>query len=95
MHAMIFPDTYTKSETDNLLANKISSIGNVSLPGHLDIGTTYTNSILRCNANVGGWTGYAEWNAANSYDMYLNMSTTRTDGGWMYFQLNGSSYMQL
>ena len=27
--------------------------------------------------------------------MFLNLSTTRTDGGWMYFKINGDSYMQL
>ena len=55
----------------------------MSLPGHLDIGTTYTNSRLRCNATVGGYTGYAESNAANSYEMCLNLSTTNPNGGWM------------
>ena len=27
--------------------------------------------------------------------MYLHLSTTRTDGGWMYFQINNDDYMQL
>ena len=67
----------------------------MSLPGHLDIGTTYTSSRIRCNAELGGYTGYAELKAANSYDMFLNLSTTRTDGGWMYFKINNDDYMQL
>ena len=87
---------YNKTDTDNLLANKVPNIGDIPLPGMLDIGTSgYTNSRTRCNAEVGGYTGYAELQAANSYDMFLNLSTTRTDGGWMYFKINGDSYMQL
>ena len=62
----------------------------------LDIGTPgYTNSRIRCNAEVSGYTGYAEMGAANSYDMFLNLSTTRTDGGWMYFNINNDDYIQL
>ena len=87
---------YNKTETDTLLADKVSDTGNIDLPGMLDIGTSgYTNSRIRCNAVVGGYTGYAELEAANSYDMYLNPSTTRTDGGWMYFKINNDDYMQL
>ena len=72
---------YTKTDTDALLANKVYNIGDVSLPGMLDIGTTYTNSRIRCNAEVGGHTGYAEPNAAGSWDMLLNLSTTYPNGG--------------
>ena len=62
----------------------------------LDIGTLgYTNSRIRCNAYIGGYTGYAELRAANSYGMFLNLSTTRTDGGWMYVKINNDGCMQL
>ena len=27
--------------------------------------------------------------------MFLNLSTTGTDGGWMYFKINNDDYMQL
>ena len=41
---------YNKTETDTLLADKVSNIGNIDLPGMLDIGTSgYTNSRIRCN----------------------------------------------
>ena len=56
----LFELYYTKGDIDTLLADKISNTGNVSLPGWLDIGTTYTNSRVRCNAVVNGHTGYAE-----------------------------------
>ena len=69
-----------------MFADKVTNIGDVELPGMLDIGTSgYTNSRIRCNAELNGYAGYAELNAASSYDMFLNLSTTRTDGGWMYF----------
>ena len=62
----------------------------------LDIGTSgYTDSRIRCNAEVSGCTGYAELRAATSYDMILNQSKTRADGGWMYFKINNDDYMQL
>ena len=62
----------------------------------LDIGTSdYTNSRIRCNAAVGGYSGYAELKAASSYDIFLNLSTTRTDGGWMYFKINNDDFIQL
>ena len=83
MGSMMFQDSYTKSETDYLLTNIVSNIGNVSVPGHLDICTTYASSRIRCNAEVNNYTGHAELHAANSYDMYLNLSTTYPSGGWM------------
>ena len=62
----------------------------------LDTGTSgYTNSRIRCNADVNGYTGYGELRAASSYDMYLNRSTTRTDGGWMHFKINNNDYIQV
>ena len=76
--------SYSKGDIDTLLADTVPNTGNVSLPGHLDIGATYTSSRIRCNAEVGDYTGYAELKASSSYDMFLNLSTTRTDGGWMY-----------
>ena len=85
----------TKTDTDALFANNVSNIGDISLPGHLDKGTTYTNSRNRCNAEVGGYTGYAELKAASSYGMSLNTQTTSTDGGWMYSKINNDNYMQL
>ena len=86
----------TKGDIDTLLADKVSNTGDIPLPGMLDIGTSaYTKSRIRRNAEIGGYTGYAELQAANSYDMFLNLSATRTDGGLMYFQINGGSYMQL
>ena len=87
---------YSKTATDILLADRVSNIGNIDLPGMLDIGTPgYTNSRIRCNAIVGGYSGYAELKAANSYDMFLNLPTTRIDGGWVYFKINNDDYMQL
>ena len=61
----------------------------------LGIGTSgCTNSRIRCNAVVGGYTGYAELRAATSYDMYLNLNTSYPNGGWMYFKTNNDNFMQ-
>ena len=95
MGSIMFQDSYAKLEPDSLLTNKVSIIGNVSLPGHLGIGTTYTSSRIRCDAEVNGYVGYAELNAASSYDMFLNLSTTKADSGWMHFIINNGDYMQL
>ena len=52
---------YTKTETDTLLADILTNIGDIELPGWLDTGTSgYTNSRIRCNADLNGYTGYAE-----------------------------------
>ena len=56
---------YTKTETGTFLADKLINIGDIELPGWLGIGTSgYTNSRIRCNAEVSGYTGYAEMRAA-------------------------------
>ena len=52
---------YTKTDTDASLANKVFNTGNVPLPCHFDIGTyPYTSSRIRYNAEVNGFTVYAE-----------------------------------
>ena len=86
---------YTKTDTDTLLADTVSNTGNVSLPCHLDIGTTYTSSGIRCNAEVNCYTGYAELKAASSYDMFINLSTRRVNGGWVYHKINNDNYLLL
>ena len=87
---------HTKTESDTLLAGILINIGNIELQGWLDIGTSgYTNSQIRCNADVNGYTGYAELRAASSYDVFLDLSATRTDGGWVYLQVNNGDCIQL
>ena len=87
---------FTQTETDTLLADKLTNIGDTGLPGWLDIGTSgYTDSRIRCNADLNGYTGYAELRAATSWGMYLNLQTTYPNGGWMYFKINNDDYMQL
>ena len=86
---------YTKADTDSLFAHKVSTTGGGSITGHLDVGTSYKYSRIRSHADFNGYTGYAELNAASSCVMYLNLETTRVNGGWVYFKINGESYMQL
>ena len=69
---------YNKTDTHNPLANKLSNTGDIPLPGMLDIGTSgYTNSRIRCNAELGGYTGYGELRAAPSYDMFINLPNNK------------------
>ena len=77
----LFANYTNKTETDNLLANKVSTTGDVYLSRYLDIGTAYHESRLRCNAFTDGFTGYAELRAPTSYDLFLNPETTRPNGG--------------
>ena len=45
---MAFPHSYTESETDNLLSNKISATGYVSISGNVDAPRlSITNTILK------------------------------------------------
>ena len=67
---ILFELYYMKGDIDTLFADKVPNTGNVSLPGHLDICTTYTSSRIRCNAELGGYTGYAELKAASIYGMF-------------------------
>ena len=62
---------YTRTETNELLADKVSTTGDVSISGHLDTGIGYEYSRIRSHAVHNGYTGYAELNAASSYDMFL------------------------
>ena len=93
--AALFEFYYTKGDIDFLLADKISNICDISLPGMLDICTAYTISRIICNAEVGGHTRYAELKANGSWDMFLNLQTTYPNGGWMYFRINTDDYIQL
>ena len=65
--------------------------------GNLDVGsgTTYTNPRTRCNAEVNGYTGYAELKAQSSYDMYVNLQTTRANGGWVYHKIDNDTDLLL
>ena len=71
----LFEFYYTKGDIDTLLTDKVPNTGHVSLPGHLDIGATYTSSRIRCNAELGGYTGYAAIRAESTYDMFLHLPT--------------------
>ena len=62
----LFEFYYTEGDIDTLLTDTVSNTGNVSLPGHLDIGTTYTSSRIRYNAEVNGYTGFAELKAQST-----------------------------
>lgn len=62
---MVFPDTYTNSETFNLLANNISTTGDVSLAGNLNVGSGASASNVRAYATHSGDTSYLEVKAVS------------------------------
>ena len=85
---------YDKAETDYLLANKVSTTGDASISGNLDVGSG-SSSRIRNHASVSGYTGYSELNTASPWDMWINLETTYPNGGWMHFKINNDDYMQL
>ena len=87
----LFEFDYTKGDIHTILTDKVSNTGTRSL-GHWYY---IRGSRIRCNAELGGYTGYAELKAGGGDDMCLNLSATRTDGGWMYFKINNDDYIQL
>ena len=54
---MVFPYSYTKSETFDLLANNVSTTGGAALTRNLDVGPTCTNQIRMHGTGVA--TSYA------------------------------------
>ena len=81
--------------TGNLLADKLINIGDIHYQECLTLVFQDIQIHERCNATVNGYTGYAELKAASSYGLFLNLNTTRTNGGWMYFKINNDDYIQL
>ena len=85
---------YNKTGTDSLLANKVSTTGDASISGNLDVGSGFSSRI-RSHASVNGYTGYSELNTSSPWDLWINLETTYPNGGWMYFKINNDDYMQL
>ena len=75
---------YTKTDTDNLLANEVSTTGDATISGNLDVGSG-SSSRIRSHASASGYTGYSELNTASPWDLWINLQTTYPNGGWMYF----------
>ena len=72
----------------------VNQNGDTIIGGNLDVGSG-SSSKINVHAANNGYTGHAELNAASSFDMYLDLETTRVNGGCVYFTINGDSYMQL
>ena len=77
---MVFPDTYTQSETDTLLAHKVSTTGNVSLSGNLNFGVGASASTIKAYATHDGNTGYIEVYESRRGQCYLNCITNLSYG---------------
>ena len=46
-------------------------------------------------ASNNAYTGHYELHCASPWDLFLNLQTPYPNGGWMYFQINDASFMQL
>ena len=75
--AIVFPYSYTKSETYNLLANKASTTGDVSINGgYLGIRPSQAQSKIKTHVNHVGTTGY------------MHMEGRYRDQGFLHFETN-------
>ena len=60
--------------------------------GNLDVGSG-SSSTINVHAANNGYTGYGGLKAQSSYDLYLNLQTTRVNGGWVHHEVNGDSFL--
>ena len=100
-------DYYKKTDADNMLlsystgsyvdynlANEVSTTGDATISGNLDVGSG-PSSRIGSNASASGYTAYSEVNTASPWDLWINLETIYPNGGWMYFKINNDSCMQL
>ena len=71
---------YNKTENDNLLANKVSTTGDVSLSGNLDVGVGATTTKIKAHFNDSGYTGYMRMEARTKDTGFLHFETNYTYG---------------
>ena len=74
--------------------NKVDIYKGTTINYNLDV-VSGTSSRIRSHASNNGYTGYSELNTASAWDMWINLSTTYPNGGWVYFQISNDNYMQL
>ena len=63
--------------------SKVTIYKGTTTSGNLDVGSGGSSKVHVHAAN-NGYTGYAELKAQSHYDLFLNLQTTRVNGGWMY-----------
>ena len=88
---------YFKTNNDDYLQlsgsdNKVSIYKDTSISGNLDVGSG-GSSKTNVHATNNGYTGYGELQAQSSYDLYLNLQTTRVNGGWVFHTINGDKFL--
>ena len=71
---------YNKIETEKLLANKVSTTGDVSTSGNLDVGPAQAVTSIKAYVNHAGHQGNVEIEARWNSQGYLKFNTTNADG---------------
>ena len=74
--------------------NKVTIYKDTTITNNLDVGSGGSSKVNVHAAN-NGYTGYAEFKAQSSYDMVLNLSTTRVNGGWVCHKNNKDIFLLL
>ena len=74
--------------------NRVLIYKDATISGNLDVGSGGSSKISVHAAN-NGYTGFAELKARSRYDVYLNLQTTRVNGGWMYLKINNDNFLLL
>ena len=67
---------YTKTDTDNLLANKVSTTGDAALTGNLDVGVGASSSKIDAHSNQQGYTAVTELHSQSPWISKLEFITT-------------------
>ena len=82
-------DYYNKIETGNLLANKVSTAGDTTISGNLDVGITQAQTSITAYINHIGKTGYVEMEARWANQGYIHFKTNHT-AGELFFAVKDS-----
>ena len=70
----------TGSYVDYNLANKVSTTGDASISGNLDVGQDQAQTSIKTYVNHVGKTGYVEMEARWANQGYTHFKTNQTDG---------------
>ena len=89
---------YTKTDTGNLLANKVSTTGDVSISGNLDVGVDASSSKVDVHCNQHGYTAVTELHSQSPWISKLEFLSTHPTPrsfiflkGSMYFEFNSGN----
>ena len=83
---------YNKTDTGNLLANKVSTTGDVSISGNLGVGVGAASSMVKAHVNHEGSTGHVRMEAKYRNQSILSFGTT-FGNGCIFFEVKNDYHM--